>query len=84
MCIRDRYGDMDISIIKQKPPGRKPINTALISSSRIDEVVDKLKQSIARGSQPIGFVHLSKKARFYTTRLLNVDLSSFEPNWVRG
>ena len=46
-----QYGDMDISIIKQKPPGRKPINTALISSSRIDEVVDKLKKSIAKGAQ---------------------------------
>ncbi len=46
-----QYGDMDISIIKQKPPGRKPINTALISDKRIDEVVDKLKQSIAKGAQ---------------------------------
>ena len=46
-----QYGDMDISIIKQKPPGRKQINTALISSSRIDEVVDKLKKSIAKGAQ---------------------------------
>ena len=45
------YGDMDFSIIKQKPPGRKPINTALISSSRIDEVVDKLKNSLAKGAQ---------------------------------
>ena len=46
-----QYGDMDISIIKQKPPGRKPINTALISDARIDEVLDKLKQSIAKGAQ---------------------------------
>ena len=46
-----QYGDMDISIIKQKPPGRKPINTALISDVRIDEVVDKLKESIAKGAQ---------------------------------
>ena len=46
-----QYGDMDISIIKQKPPGRKPINTALISDMRIDEVVDKLKKSIAKGAQ---------------------------------
>ena len=46
-----QYGDMDISIIKQKPPGRKPINTALISDVRIDEVVDKLKKSIANGAQ---------------------------------
>ena len=45
------YGDMDFSIIKQKPPGRKEINTALISSSRIDEVVDKLKNSLAKGAQ---------------------------------
>ena len=46
-----QYGDMDISIIKQKPPGRKPINTALISDVRIEEVVDKLKKSIAKGAQ---------------------------------
>ena len=46
-----QYGDMDISIIKQKPPGRKPINTALVSSSRIDEVIVKLKNSIAKGTQ---------------------------------
>ena len=46
-----QYGDMDISQIKQKPLGRKPINTALISSSRIDEVVDKLKKSLAKGAQ---------------------------------
>ena len=46
-----QYGDMDISIIKQKPPGRKPINTALISDARVDEVVDKLKQSITKGAQ---------------------------------
>ena len=78
-----QYGDMDISIIKQKPPGRKPINTALISDVRIDEVVDKLKKSIAKGARPIGFVHLSKKVRSYTILLLSVDLSSFEPNWVR-
>jgi ATP-dependent DNA helicase RecG len=45
------YGDMDFSIIKQKPPGRKPIKTVLISSSRIDEVVDKLENSLAKGAQ---------------------------------
>ncbi len=56
------YGDMDFSIIKQKPPGRKPINTALISSSRIDEVVDKLKNSLAKGAQAYWVCPLIEKS----------------------
>ena len=45
------YGDMDISVLDEKPAGRKPIRTALISSARIDEVVAHLAQAVAEGRQ---------------------------------
>lgn len=45
------YGDMDVSILDEKPPGRTPVKTALISSERIDEVVAHLAQAIAEGRQ---------------------------------
>ena len=45
------YGDMDVSVLDEKPPGRKPIKTALISADRIGEVVDHLRQAIAEGRQ---------------------------------
>ena len=46
-----QYGDMDVSVLDEKPPGRKPIKTALINMGRIDEVVDHLRRAIAEGRQ---------------------------------
>ncbi len=45
------YGDMDVSVLDEKPPGRKPIKTALISTARGDEVVAKLRHAVAEGRQ---------------------------------
>ena len=46
-----QYGDMDVSILDEKPPGRKPISTAVVSLDRIDEVIAKLRQAISEGKQ---------------------------------
>ncbi len=45
------YGDMDVSVLDEKPAGRKPVKTALISTARIDEVVDHLRRAVAEGRQ---------------------------------
>ncbi len=45
------YGDMDVSVLDEKPPGRKPVRTALISADRFGEVVDHLSGAIAEGRQ---------------------------------
>ncbi len=42
-----QYGDMDLSVLDEKPPGRKPIKTAVVSNDRMDEVVDHLRKAIA-------------------------------------
>ena len=46
-----QYGDMDISILDEKPPGRKPITTALVSSERMEEVVTHLRRAVGEGRQ---------------------------------
>lgn len=46
-----QYGDMDVSVLDEKPPGRQPIKTALVSTERIDQVVDRLRAAIAEGRQ---------------------------------
>ena len=46
-----QYGDMDVSVLDEKPPGRKPVKTALVSTSRLDEVIDRLRAAIAEGRQ---------------------------------
>jgi ATP-dependent DNA helicase RecG len=38
---------MDVSVLDEKPPGRKPITTALVSAGRIQEVVDHLHKAIS-------------------------------------
>ena len=46
-----QYGDMDVSILDEKPPGRKPITTVTVPTARIDEVIAKLHQAVAQGKQ---------------------------------
>ncbi len=46
-----QFGDMDVSVLDEKPPGRKPVRTALISAGRYDEVVGHLGQALAEGRQ---------------------------------
>ncbi len=46
-----QYGDMDVSVLDEKPPGRKPIKTALVSTARIDEVIVRLQAVMAEGRQ---------------------------------
>lgn len=46
-----QFGDMDVSVLDEKPPGRKPVRTALISGGRYDEVVGHLRQALAEGRQ---------------------------------
>ncbi len=46
-----QYGDMDLSLLDEKPPGRKPVKTALVTTPRIAEVVEHLRRAIAQGRQ---------------------------------
>ncbi|MGE4313158.1 MAG: ATP-dependent DNA helicase RecG [Pseudobdellovibrionaceae bacterium] len=43
------YGDMDVSRITEKPPGRQPIDTRLIPSEKLSEMIAGLKRQIAEG-----------------------------------
>ena len=45
------FGDMDVSVLDEKPAGRKPIETVLVSSGRMEEVVERLRGAIASGQQ---------------------------------
>jgi len=45
------FGDMDSSILDEKPPGRTPIKTRALPQSRIGEVVEGLKRALERGAR---------------------------------
>lgn len=44
-----QHGDMDVSVLDEKPAGRRPVQTALISAGRYDEVVAHLRAALAEG-----------------------------------
>lgn len=46
-----QYGDMDVSVLDEKPPGRLPIKTAVLSTERMEEVVNHLRRAIDEGRQ---------------------------------
>jgi ATP-dependent DNA helicase RecG len=45
------YGDLDYSVIDELPPGRKPINTIHRPESARPQVMDFVKEEIAKGRQ---------------------------------
>lgn len=45
------YADLDISAIDELPPGRKTVVTRVMSSSRRDEVIDRIRRWVARKRQ---------------------------------
>ncbi|MEQ5868844.1 ATP-dependent DNA helicase RecG [Sagittula sp. NFXS13] len=46
-----QYGDMDVSVLDEKPPGRKPVKSALLSTEKIGDVIDHLRKAVTEGRQ---------------------------------
>ena len=45
------YGDMDVSKITGRPPGRKPVETRVMSADRLEELITHLRTALDRGSR---------------------------------
>lgn len=45
------YAEMDVTTIDELPPGRTPVNTVVLSESRRDDVLERIKSACARGEQ---------------------------------
>jgi ATP-dependent DNA helicase RecG len=45
------YADLDVSVIDELPPGRTPVLTKLISATRRDQVVERVRDACAGGAQ---------------------------------
>ena len=45
------YGDLDVSVIDDMPPGRKPITTKHVTNDHVEQVYSFLKQEIEAGGQ---------------------------------
>jgi len=46
-----RYGDLEVSVIDQLPPGREPVETRVMSEEKRVQLIDRLRQWIRGGRQ---------------------------------
>jgi len=45
------YGDLDVSVLDEKPAGRVPIETAILPLARLDGVIDAVGRAVKEGNQ---------------------------------
>ncbi len=45
------YGDMDVSRLDEKPPGRKPIKTNAVSAERVEELIARVISAVGEGQK---------------------------------
>ncbi len=45
------YGDMDVSKITGRPPGRQPVETRVMSAARLDDLIAHLRLALDRGQR---------------------------------
>jgi ATP-dependent DNA helicase RecG len=65
------YGDMDVSRLTGRPPGRKPVETRLLDDARLDEVIEHLRRAIAKGARAYWVCPLVEESEF-------IDLAAAE------
>lgn len=69
------YGDMESSILSEKPPGRKPIDTRVLPHERIPDIVDGLKRKIMNGDRVYWVCPLVEESEL-------IDLSAAEDRFA--
>jgi ATP-dependent DNA helicase RecG len=85
------YADLDVSVLDELPPGRRPVTTVAISSSRRDEVFGRIGQACRAGRQAYWVCTLIEEsdaleaeAAEETARQLRVALPGLHVGLVHG
>jgi ATP-dependent DNA helicase RecG len=45
------YGDLDVSRLTEKPPGRRPVDTRTVAIERLDDMVKAIGRAVAQGAK---------------------------------
>lgn len=85
------YADLDVSIIDELPPGRKPVTTVAIDTARRAEVIERVGEALSEGRQVYWVCtlieeseHLQAEAAEDTLALLSESLPEFCIGLVHG
>ncbi len=65
------FGDLDVSRIREKPPGRKPVQTTILSVDKMEALVARLRTRIAEGERAYWICPLVEESE--TSALTSVE-----------
>ena len=69
------FGDLDVSRIDEKPPGRQPVTTTAMPLTRVEDVVARLSEVTKRGAQAFWICPLVAESEL-------LDLQAAEERWA--
>lgn len=75
------YGDLDLSVIDELPPGRKPIETAVLSNEKRFEVMEHLYAKCKQGVQAYWVCPLIEESELLHAQAAEVAATQFTDQW---
>lgn len=75
------YGDLDVSIIDELPPGRQPVDTAVMSNEKRFEVMTHLYTQCKQGVQAYWVCPLIEESELLHAQAAEVTATQFQENW---
>jgi ATP-dependent DNA helicase RecG len=85
------YADLDISVIDELPPGRRPVTTKLVSASRRGEIVRRIREACGAGGQAYWVCplieeseQLQLKTALETYKVLAEELAELRVGLIHG
>ncbi|GKT11539.1 MAG: ATP-dependent DNA helicase RecG [Thiomicrorhabdus sp.] len=75
------YGDLDLSIIDELPPGRKPIETAVLSNEKRFEVMEHLYIKCKQGIQAYWVCPLIEESELLHAQAAEVTATQFSDHY---
>jgi ATP-dependent DNA helicase RecG len=73
------YADLDVSVLDEMPPGRKPVVTRLVKNKRRAEVIERVRRACGEGRQAYWVCPLieeSEKLELQTAVALHAELTA--------
>ncbi|MCC5795616.1 MAG: ATP-dependent DNA helicase RecG [Chromatiales bacterium] len=85
------YADLDVSVIRELPPGRQPVKTVAIPEERRSEIVERVREACRAGSQAYWVCpliedseHLPSQAAESTAEMLSTALPGIRTGLIHG
>lgn len=75
------YGDLDISVIDELPPGRQPIDTAVLSNLKRQQVMEQLNRACQQGVQAYWVCPLVEESELLDAQAAETTYAEFQQNW---